>query len=47
MSGVSSLTCPWTGRVVNGLGAVKFISGQWNGVDTYNLQVVQTDVMDM
>ena len=43
----ASLTVPWTGRVVNGLGAVKPISGQWNGVDTYNLRVVQTDVMNI
>ena len=43
----ASLNVPWTGRVVNGLGAVKTIHGWWKGVDTYNLQVVQTDVMDM
>lgn len=43
----AKLNVPWTGRVVNGLGAVKSISGQWNGVDTYNLQVVQRDVMNI
>lgn len=43
----ATLSVPWTGTVVNGLGAVKSISGQWTGIDTYNLRVVQTDVMQM
>ena len=40
----TTLTVPWTGRVVNGLGAVKAIHGQWNGVSTNNFQILQTDV---
>ena len=43
----ASLNVPWTGRVVNGLGAVKTIHGRWNGVDTYNLQIVQRDVVNI
>ena len=40
----TTLTVPWTGRVVNGLGAVTAIHGQWNGVSTNNFQILQTDV---
>ena len=38
---VATLSVPWSGRVVNGLGAVKPIGGQWTGTNTYNLTVVQ------
>jgi len=43
----ATLSVPWTGTVVNGQGAVKSIGGQWTGTNTYNLTVIQTDVMQM
>lgn len=37
----SKLMVPWTAVVVNGLGALKQIHGNWYGVTTYDLQITQ------
>ena len=40
----ATLRVPWAGKVVNGLGAVKDISGKWIGVSTNYFRLVQMDV---
>ena len=42
----ANLDVPWTARVINGLGAVLTIGGQWRGVNTYNFRVTQRDIED-
>ena len=37
----SEMKVPWSAVVVNGLGAVKTISGDWYGVTTFDLQITQ------
>ena len=37
----SEMKVPWSAVVVNGLGAVKTISGDWYGVMTFDLQISQ------
>ena len=44
----STKSQPWTARVINGLGAVATIGGQWRGVmvNVFNFRVIQTDIED-
>ena len=42
----ANLDVPWTARIINGLGAVSNIGGQWRGVNTYNFRVTQRDIGD-
>ena len=37
----SEMKVPWSAVIVNGLGAVKTISGDWYGVTTFDLQILQ------
>ena len=42
----ATLDVPWTARVVNGLGAITTLGGQWRGVSLYNFRVTQGDIED-
>ena len=39
----ASLDIPWSGKILNGLGATIDLSGSWSGVTSYSLEVNQTE----
>ena len=41
----ANLNVPWTAKIVSKLGSVHTIGGMWNGVDMYNLRIVQEDTV--
>ena len=41
----ANLNVPWTGKIVSKLGSIHTIGGMWNGVDMYNLRIVQEDTV--
>ncbi len=42
-----NLDVPWTAKIVSELGTIKFISGTWQGVNTFDFKVAQDDLADL